>query len=151
LTDTLGQTGLDILAGAPATVTEKRLADPKVLAIMLMSRTLSNFKGVFMLMDNNLVVEVRILARCCFENSFWIAGLHAQGDKFARTMLQDEMRSRRARGGLALSKKTQLLEHIEKRPKEHLRSINKKVARRQVPQSKRCSAKRAASCCLPYL
>ena len=32
LADTLGQTGLDILAGAPLTVTEKRFADPKVLA-----------------------------------------------------------------------------------------------------------------------
>jgi hypothetical protein len=28
-------------------VTEKRFADPKVAAIMLMSRTLSNFRGVF--------------------------------------------------------------------------------------------------------
>ena len=38
LANTLGQTGLDILAGAPVTVTEKTFAEPKVLAIMLMSR-----------------------------------------------------------------------------------------------------------------
>jgi len=126
LADTLGQTGLDILAGAPVTVTEKRIADPKVLAIMLMSRTLSNFRGVFTLIENGLVVEARILVRCCFENAFWIAGLHAQGDKFVRKMLQDEMRSRHVRGELALSKKPKLLEHVEKRLKEQLRAINKK-------------------------
>src|SRR5437868_2272828 len=55
LADTLGQTGLDILGGAPVTVTEKRFAEPKVLAIMLMSRTLSNFRGVFTLIENCLV------------------------------------------------------------------------------------------------
>lgn len=124
LADGLGQTGLDILAGAPVTVTKKKFADPKVLAITLMSRTLSNFMGMFALIDNDLVVEARILVRCCFENAFWIAGLHGQGDKFVRKMLQDEMRSRYVRGELALSKRTQLLEHVEKRLREKLRSIN---------------------------
>lgn len=128
LAETLGQTGLDILAGVRVTVTEKRFADPRVLTIMLMSRTLSNFRGVFTLIDNGLVVEARILVRCCFENAFWIAGLHAQGDKFARKMLQDEMQSRRTRGELALSKKTQLPDHVEKRLREQLRSIKKKWA-----------------------
>jgi hypothetical protein len=150
LADTLGQTGLDILAGAPITVTEKRFADPKVLAIMLMSRTLSNFKGVFTLIESGLVVEARILVRCCFENAFWIAGLHAQGDKFVRKMLQDEMRSRHVRGELVLSKKTQLLEHVEKRLREQLRSINKKwpdaksLNPKDVALSWRCAAANAS-------
>jgi len=126
LADTLGQTGLDILAGAPVTVTEKRFAEPKVLAIMLMSRTLSNFRGVFTLVENGLVVEARILVRCCFENTFWMAGLHSQGDRFVTKMLHDEMRSRSARGEMALGKKPQLLEGVEKRLRERLRAINKK-------------------------
>lgn len=126
LADTLGQTGLDILAGAPVTVTEKRFAEAKVLAIMLMSRTLSNFKGVFTLIEKGLVVEARILVRCCFENTFWMAGLHSQGDKFVKKMLHDEMRSRRVRGEMVLSKKLQLSEDIENRLREQLRAINKK-------------------------
>ena len=60
---------LDILGGAPVTVTEKRFAEPKVIAIMLMSRTLSNFRGVFTLIENGLVVEARILVRCCFDGA----------------------------------------------------------------------------------
>ena len=125
LADTLGQTGVDILAGKPLTVTAKRFREPKVLAIMLMSRTLSNFKGVFTLIENDLVVEARILVRCCFENAFWMAGLEAEGDKFVRKMLQDDVRSRLVRGQMALSGKAELLEDVEKRLREQLRHINK--------------------------
>jgi hypothetical protein len=126
LADTLGQTGIDILAEAPVTVTEKRFADPKVVAIMLMSRTLSNFRGVFTLIENGLVVEARVLVRCCLENTFWMAGLHSQGDKFVRQMLHDEVRSRRVRGEMVLSKKPHLLEDVEKRLREQLREIARK-------------------------
>lgn len=126
LADLLGQTGLDILAGSPVTVTEKRFADPKVLAIMLMSRTLSNFRGVFTLIEIGLVVEARILVRCCFENTFWLAGLHSQGDKFVTKMLHDEMRSRLVRGEMVLSKKPKFSDDGERRLREQLRAINKK-------------------------
>ena len=121
LADTIGQLGLDILGGAPVTVTEKQFAEPKVLAIMLMSRTLSNFRGVFTLIENNLLVEARILVRCCFENAFWIAGLHSQGDEFVKKMFQDEVRSKRVRGEFVLSKKPQLSADVEKRLREQLR------------------------------
>jgi hypothetical protein len=126
LADTIGQTCLDILGGVPVTITEKRFADPKVLAVMLASRALSNFRGVFVLIENGLVVEARILVRCCFENAFWIAGLQAKGDGFVKKMLEDEMRSRKVRGEWALSKKPQLSEDVEKRLREQLKIINKK-------------------------
>jgi hypothetical protein len=57
LADTIGQTCLDILGEKPVTVTEKRFADPRVLAIMLASRALSNFRGVFTLIENNLTLS----------------------------------------------------------------------------------------------
>jgi len=126
LADAIGQAGQDILAGAPVTITEKRFADPKVLAIMLMSRSLSNFRGVFVLIEQGLIVEARVLVRCCFENGFWVAGLHAEGDKFVRKMLHDEARSRQARGELALSKGAQLFEHVKNRLREQLRFIKKR-------------------------
>jgi hypothetical protein len=126
LADTIGQTCLDILGGVPVTVTGKRFADPKVLAVMLASRALSNFRGVFVLIENGLVVEARILVRCCFENAFWIAGLHAKGDGFVKKMLEDEMRSRKVRGEWALSKRPQLSEEVERRLREQLQLINKK-------------------------
>jgi hypothetical protein len=126
LADTLGETALDVLRDAPVTVTEKRFADPKVLAIMLMSRTLSNFRGVFTLIEAGLVVEARILVRCCFENAFWIAALLADGDKFVKQMLNDEMRSQQARGELALSKRAALDENMDERLREQMRTIKKR-------------------------
>jgi hypothetical protein len=126
LADSIGQAGYDILGGKPVTITAKGFADPKVLAIMLLSRTLSNFRAVFALIETGLVVEARILVRCCFENAFWIAGLHADGDRFARKMLQDEMRSRRARGEWVLSTTAELSEEVEKRVREQLRLVKEK-------------------------
>jgi hypothetical protein len=41
----LGQLGLDILGGAPVTITEERFADPKVLGIMR-CRGLSQTSGL---------------------------------------------------------------------------------------------------------
>jgi hypothetical protein len=70
LADNIGQIGYEILGRPPVTITPKGFADPKVLAVMLMSRTLSNFRGVFALIDRGLVVEARVLVRCCFENAF---------------------------------------------------------------------------------
>jgi len=126
LADKLGQTGLDILAGAPVTVTEKRFREPKILAIMLMSRTLSNFRGVFALIENGLLVEARILVRCCFENAFWIVGLLSEGDNFVTEMLHDEIKSRHTRAEMVLRKKELLSEDAEGRLREQLRVMKKK-------------------------
>ncbi|SRR6266498_625126 len=92
-----------------------------------MSRSLSNFRGVFVLLDAGLVVEARVLVRCCYENTFWIAGLHGEGDKFVKKMLQDEMRSRKARCELVLSRNFELSEEVEKRLRKQLRTIKKSV------------------------
>jgi hypothetical protein len=126
LADNIGQIGYEILGGRPVTITAKGSADPKVLAITLMSRTLSNFRGVFALIDSGLIVEARVLVRCCFENAFWIAGLHADSERFARKMLQDEMRSRRVRGEWVLSTTAELSEEVEKRLRDQLRMIKEK-------------------------
>src|ERR1700730_18144981 len=126
LADDIGQIGYEILGGRPVTITAKGFADPKVLAIMLMSRTLSNFRGVFALIESGLVVEARVLVRCCFENAFWIAGLHADGDRFARNMLRDEMRSRRARGEWVLSTTAEISEEVVERLRDQLRIIKEK-------------------------
>lgn len=104
LADTLGELGLDILRGSSITRTRKGFADPRILAEMLMARTLSNFKGAIFLLNNDLILEARILARCCYENSFWIAALVQDGDKFAAKMRRDDVRSRRSRSEQMLTR-----------------------------------------------
>ena len=90
--------GYGVLGNAHVEITEKGAGDPKILSVLLLARTLSNFKGALLTAKNGRVVESRILARACFENSFWISGLAGDGDKFAQRMLHDEVQSRQSRG-----------------------------------------------------
>ena len=43
------------------------------------------------------IVEARTIARCCYENSFWMQGLIAGGDAFVLEMRRDEAASFRSR------------------------------------------------------
>jgi hypothetical protein len=124
LADDIGQTALGILS-APLTLTERRLRDPKALAVMLMARSLSHFRGVFTLIEAGLIVEARMLVRCCLENGFWVEQLLAEGDKFVRKMAADEARSRKVRGEAAMSRKDALTDEARDRLRAQLREINK--------------------------
>ena len=76
-----------------------------------------------------LVVEARILTRCCFENSLWIGGLAGHGDEFVRAMFDDEARSRKVRGEFILREAYELDEKVEQRLRAQLRDINKRSPR----------------------
>jgi Family of unknown function (DUF5677) len=92
------QTGMDIFRTANVSVTEKGCRDERVLAMTLLARTVSNFKSAMLLIDNRRIIESRVIVRCCLENSYWVAGLAAEGEKFSREMLHDEMSHRQRRG-----------------------------------------------------
>ncbi len=143
LAHAMRQLGNDIIGGASDFTKGSRTkgpAIPKVMAIMLLSRTLSNLKGVITLLDKGLVVEARILARCCFENAFWIAGLLTQGDEFVKQMCQDDARSSRSRSELLLTThRERIPEEIEIQLRKQLRSI-----KQQWPQPKSLSPKDVA-------
>jgi hypothetical protein len=68
------------------------------LAVLLLSRTLSNLQGTVHLLSADRVVEARTVARCCFENLFYIAALREDGEQFVREMAKDHEASRKARG-----------------------------------------------------
>jgi len=127
LAETLGQLGCDILDGKSLTHTSKGFLEPKVLAIVLMSRALSNFKGAITLLTNNLIVEARVLVRCCYENAFWIVGLNTEGDKFAEKMLHADVRSKRTRAEFLFSREgVKLSADIEKKLRSQMRAMKKK-------------------------
>jgi hypothetical protein len=87
-------------AGIP--VTEKQFAEPDILAVALLCRTISNFKGVIALAKLGLVVEARTLTRCCYENLFLIGGLVEKGAAFVSAMYHDDLKSTILRGSFAL-------------------------------------------------
>ncbi len=81
---------LEIIDQCTLVVTDRGLTEPKLLALALLSRTMANFKGTVVLIKQELVVEARVLTRCCYENMFMVGGLHAEGAAFADKMISDE-------------------------------------------------------------
>ena len=83
-------------------VTEKKFAEPKILALALLCRTYMNLKGVIAVAEQGLVVEARTLARSCFENMFLIAALEKKGAEFVTAMYDSHRKSARLRGEFVL-------------------------------------------------
>jgi len=96
-TNRLLQTAKLLIGNCRLTVTENGLLDPKILAFLLLCRTITNYEGVILLVKSRLVVEARTLARCCCENMFLVAGLQEQGRAFADQMREDDEAGRQQR------------------------------------------------------
>lgn len=93
---------VEIIGAADVQITEKQFAEPKVLALALLCRTYMNLKGVIAVAREGLAVEARILARSCWENMYFVAGLVEKGNEFVEAMYDDDIRSLRSRGEFVL-------------------------------------------------
>ena len=102
----LRQIALEIIAQCDLKVTEHGMAHPDILALTLLSRTLSNFRAMVLLTKERMIVEARVMARCCFENLFMVGGLHAEGLSFAKRMIDDDRAGRRGRIRFAFENET---------------------------------------------
>jgi hypothetical protein len=80
---------MTVLGASDIKITPSGLAEPRILAAALLSRTLSNYRGVIALAKMGLLVEARTLTRSCFENVLWIRRLQAEGDVFVQAVLAD--------------------------------------------------------------
>src|SRR5712671_1552477 len=89
--------GMGIFGGTSVTVTEQGSADIRIVGLMLLARTLSNLKAAIALTEGVFIVEAKVIARCCFENSYWVGALLKEGDKFSASMVQHEMKHKRMR------------------------------------------------------
>ena len=89
--------GMNVFGASTITVTKEGAADARILALMLLSRTLSNLKAVLALTSGGFVVEAKTIARCCYENSYWVGALVKERDKFRSAMVQHEMKHKRMR------------------------------------------------------
>jgi len=77
-------------------------ADPKVIALTLLCRTMSHVEGVVAMIDRGLVVEARTLTRCCFENLIWIDGLAKEGVEFVKKITGNDYAYKKLRGKVLL-------------------------------------------------
>lgn len=89
--------GMGISSRSSVKITEQRSADIRIVGLMLLARTLSNLKAAIALTESRFIVEAKVIARCCFENSYWIGALVKEGDKFRTSTVQHEMKHKRMR------------------------------------------------------
>jgi len=89
--------GMGIFGATPIKITEQGSADIRIIALMLLARTLSNLRAAIALTEGGFIVEAKVIARCCFENSYWVGALVKEGDKFRTSMVQHEMKHKRMR------------------------------------------------------
>jgi len=95
--------GLRIISESDLMAVGSNVKDPKVLALALVCRTLSNFNAAVIMIEAGLIVEARTLTRSCFENLLWLAQLADRRDEFVAEMVRDEVTSQQGRGKIALS------------------------------------------------
>ena len=89
--------GVRIFGGTPVTITEQGSADIRIVGLLLLARTLSNLKAAIALTESGFIVEAKVIARCCFENWYWVGALLKEGDKFRTSMVQHELKHKRMR------------------------------------------------------
>jgi hypothetical protein len=114
---TIGDTHLEVSTVSWA-------SDPKIIALALLCRTISNFKGVGVLINAELLVEASILLRNCYENLIYIGALYTDSEGFVKSLKEDEAASRQQRGnfiltrsknkGIELGFESGLQEHMDK-------------------------------------
>lgn len=76
--------------------------DPRVIALLLLCRSISNFRAAILLAKDHHVVEARALVRCMYENMLWIGALREGRKAFVQQMIDDEAFNRKSLGELAL-------------------------------------------------
>jgi hypothetical protein len=97
-TDKLLVGSTQLLGRAVVPQSAEAAADPKIVALLLLSRTMSHVKGIRVLIRGGRILEARVLVRNCFENSFWVGRLVKDGQKFLSEVLEDEKKRRNMRG-----------------------------------------------------
>jgi hypothetical protein len=87
----------------------------------LLARTLSNLKGALIMLREDLIVEARVLARCCYENHYWVLGLLKDGEKFRSEMVQHEMKHKRMRMQTLFETRVGLNDDMEEKIRKWMR------------------------------
>jgi hypothetical protein len=77
-------------------------ADPKVIALTLLCRSMSHVEGAVAMIERGLIVEARTLTRCCYENLIWMDGLAGKGVEFVKQITGNEYAYKNLRGKVIL-------------------------------------------------
>jgi hypothetical protein len=102
--DKLLSTAIDVVGNAHAHITldQTWARSPKVVAVTILCRSISNFRASVRLAQDQQVLEARVLVRLMYENLLWLAALRERGAAFVEDMRQDEAFNRSALAEMTL-------------------------------------------------
>jgi len=93
---------IDVVGAANVELSQNWARDPKVVGLTILCRSISNFLGAMLLVQQRHVMEARGLGRCLYENLLWMGALRQRGLDFVQDMLKDEAFNRKSLGELTL-------------------------------------------------
>jgi len=133
------QTAHFLHESANISLSEKGASDPKIVSLALLCRTLSNFKGGLLLIQNGRLVEGRMLVRACYENLIYVSAIGEEGYNFVKKMALADLAHHKSRGEslMAAAKNTE----PEEEWRTPLREYLKKIKEKQLPSSTTLSPK----------
>jgi hypothetical protein len=113
--------GQRIAARAPNQITGDGWAY-RMLATLLLFRTLQGYQAAILLIQRGLATEARILIRGCFENAFCVAALARDPAKFIQALEDDDKASKKAQAKIIDWSPT-LMVNLDQKSKAELRKF----------------------------
>jgi hypothetical protein len=93
---------IDVVGAAKVELTQDFARDPKIVALTILCRSISNFRAAMLLVQQRHIVEAKALGRCLYENLLWMGALRERGLDFVQEMLKDEGFNGQSLGKLTL-------------------------------------------------
>jgi hypothetical protein len=93
---------VDIVGASHVDLDQTWARNPRVVALTILCRSISNFRASVRLVQQEQVLEARALVRLMYENLLWLAALRERGAAFVRDMLEDEAFNRKALAEMTL-------------------------------------------------
>jgi folylpolyglutamate synthase/dihydropteroate synthase len=91
-----------VVGASHVELNESWARDPKVVALTILCRSISNFRAAVRLVQQQQVLEARAIVRMLNENLLWIGALRERGSAFVQEMIADDAHNRKALAELTL-------------------------------------------------
>jgi hypothetical protein len=118
--------------------------NPKVVALTILCRSISNFRASLHLVQQEQALEARVLVRLLYENLLWLAALKERGAAFVQDMREDEAFNRKALAETTLKLTAKHGADVDGPDALKLRSLVKEL-QQQFPKTKKLQAGKTAA------
>jgi hypothetical protein len=134
---------IDVVGATKVELAQDLARDPKIVALTILCRSISNFRAAMLLVQQRHIVEAKALGRCLYENLLWMGALRERGLDFVQDMLKDEAFNGQSLGELTLRLSKKHGADVNSLDSLTLRSIIKDIGKK-FPEPKKLSASKTA-------